>query len=166
VETCKLIPTADQIAGLLEYFASHCRDLKTLNQLRSVVRAPTKWKTCYSLFQRIRVKTLRADKRNDVFLQHQYTFEEICAKTLYNMSMRPADYSTAYPAPFDDDSPEYVVSIADGFADYLKIPRVDLNQLQSFRDRSLESAITSPCPEARLAGFSKWMRGWFGLGDG
>ena len=82
------------------------------------------------------------------------------------MSVPQEDFSWANPAPFDDDSPEYVVPIADGFADYLKIPRLDLNQLQSTQHQSSESAITRPYTEARFARFSKWIRSWFGLGDG
>jgi hypothetical protein len=116
------------------------------------------------LFQRIRKKTLRADDRKDQFLQHQYSFEEICAKTLYNMSVRPEDYAWVNPAPFDDDSADYVMPIADGFADYLKISRFDPNI--STNDRCPKEAITNPCTEARLARVSKWIRGWFGLGDG
>jgi hypothetical protein len=101
----------------LDYFAPHCREQTTLNQLRSVSRVRAKWKKCYELFQRIRKKTLRADDRNDEFLQHQYSFEEICAKTLYNMSVRPEDYAWVNPAPFDDDSAGYDIPIANGFAD-------------------------------------------------
>ena len=161
-----LIPTADQIAGLLDHFAPHCRDQTTLKRLRSAVRSPSNWKTCYSLFQQIRTKTLRADKRRDRLLQHQYSFEEICAKTLYNMSIPPENYALANPAPFDEDSADYVFPIADEFADYLKIERFDPTLMPITQDPYPKDAITNPCTEARLARFSKWMRGWFGLGDG
>jgi hypothetical protein len=45
-----------------------------------------KWRYAHALFSRIRAKTLRADEANDQVLQQQYSFEEICAKTLFNMS--------------------------------------------------------------------------------
>jgi hypothetical protein len=105
------------------------------------VRNPSKWKTCYSLFQQIRTKTLRADKKSDRLLQHQYSFEEICAKTLYNMSVPPENYAWANPAPFDEDSADYVFPIADGFADYLKISRFDPTELPITQDQSPKGAI-------------------------
>lgn len=46
--------------------------------------------------------------------QHQYGFEEICAKTLYNMSGHVP--GGEWPYPFDDDSPFWVVPLAVGFA--------------------------------------------------
>ena len=68
----------------------------------------SQWRKGHDLFDRIRAKTLRADKTNDLMLQYQYSFEEICAKTLYNLS--------GFPAPFDDDSPFWVIPLAVGFA--------------------------------------------------
>ena len=64
------------------------------------------WRRAHWLFSRIRAKTLKADATNDRLLQLQYSFEEICAKTLFNMSGRS----------FDDDAPFWVVPIAVGFA--------------------------------------------------
>ena len=73
-----------------------------------------KWRYAHALFSRIRDKTLRADKAKDELLQHQYSFEEICAKTLYNMSGHIK--GTEFPYPFDDHSPFWVVPIALAFA--------------------------------------------------
>jgi hypothetical protein len=61
-------------------------------------RKPTRF------FCEIRQKTLAAEKRNDQLALTRYTFEEICAKTLYNM--------THGPAPFDPDSPFWVLPLA------------------------------------------------------
>lgn len=153
-----LILKAEEIAKLLEYFAPHCKDKSTLNQLRKVAANPAQWKACYSLFQRIRGKTLRADRRSDKFHQHQYLFEEICAKALYNMSIHPVDYAFANPAPFDDDSADYVIPIAAQFADYVKIPQFDPNVLQQASSSSSASSIANRCADSRLTRFPKWIR--------
>ena len=99
---------ANAISEMVDFFIPHCADVTTLNELKSMAADHTKWSKAHDLFDRIRKKTLRADKQNDRKLQHQYSFEEICAKTLYNLS--------GYPAPFDDDSPFWVIPIAVGFA--------------------------------------------------
>lgn len=82
------------------------------------------------------------------------------------MSIPPENYALANPAPFDEDSADYVFPIADGFADYLEIDRFDPTLNPITQAPYPKDAITNPCTEARLARFSKWMRGLFGLGDG
>ena len=57
----------------------------------------------HALIPEIRQKTLAAEKRNDQLALAQYNFEEICAKML-NM--------THEPAPFDPDSPFWVLPLA------------------------------------------------------
>lgn len=84
------------IERLLELFVANCSDTTTLNELLVIVRDRSKWKLAHSLFQRIRKKTLAAPAS-----ESQYLFEEICAKTLYNLS--------GEPAPFDADSPYWVI---------------------------------------------------------
>ena len=59
------------------------------------------WRKAHDLFDRIRDKTLSADQRGDHLRIVQYCFEEICAKTLFNL--------TDTNAPFDEDSPYYVI---------------------------------------------------------
>jgi hypothetical protein len=73
-----------------------------------------KWRYAHALFSRIRDKTLYADEAKDRLLQHQYSFEEICAKTLFNMSGHIR--GEEFPYPFDDDSPFCVIPIAVAFA--------------------------------------------------
>jgi hypothetical protein len=60
-----------------------------------------RWPKAHALFDKIRQKTLRVDRERNSALGRQYMFEEICAKTLYNLS--------GAPAPFDPDSPYWVV---------------------------------------------------------
>ncbi|TWU40283.1 hypothetical protein Q31b_36300 [Novipirellula aureliae] len=104
---------ASSIGEMVSFFIPHCEDLSTLYELKSMAADSTKWRKAHDLFDRIRNKTLCADKTNDRMLQHQYSFEEICAKTLYNLS--------GYPAPFDDDSPFWVIPIAVAFAQQLGV---------------------------------------------
>jgi hypothetical protein len=72
------------------------------------------WRYGHELFSRIRDKTIKADTVKDKLLQHQYSFEELCAKTLYNMSGHIK--GGEFPYPFDDDSPFWVIPLAVGFA--------------------------------------------------
>jgi hypothetical protein len=104
---------ASSISEMVSFFVPHCGDVSTLNELKAMAADRKQWRRAHDLFDRIRKKTLRADKENDRMLQHQYSFEEICAKTLYNLS--------GYPAPFDDDSPFWVLPIAVAFAHFLGI---------------------------------------------
>ncbi|WP_404307686.1 hypothetical protein [Neorhodopirellula lusitana] len=104
---------ANAIGEMVDYFLPHCDDTKTLIELKTMAADRKCWRLGHDLFDRIRNKTLKADRKSDARLQHQYSFEEICAKTLFNLS--------GSPAPFDDDSPFWVIPIALQFADHLKL---------------------------------------------
>jgi hypothetical protein len=69
-----------------------------------------KWSNGHKIFDRIRDKILIADEESNSHNSHQYLFEEICAKTLYNLS-NPLD-------PFDSDSSFWVLPIALQFAKF------------------------------------------------
>lgn len=86
---------------VLELFAWRCDDRNTFDELLAMVQKPGRWKLAHGLFQRIREKSLAADKAGNVVATAQYMFEEVCAKTLYNLS--------GESAPFDADSPYWVV---------------------------------------------------------
>ena len=95
------------IAAMLEMLATFeevCKDRTTLERLIGMASDRGKWRGAHALFQEIRQKTLKAEKRGDALALAQYAFEEICAKTLYNLS--------ASPAPFDADSAFWVVPLA------------------------------------------------------
>jgi hypothetical protein len=55
-------------------------------------------------FSEVRQKTLAAERRKDELALAQYAFEEICAKTLYNL--------THGAAPYDPDSPFWILPLA------------------------------------------------------
>jgi hypothetical protein len=101
---------AESIREMAEFFLPRCEDATTLNELITMAEDQTQWRKAHDLFSRIRRKTLRADKTQNRILQHQYSFEEICAKTLFNLSDGTND------APFDSDSPFWVIPIAVDFA--------------------------------------------------
>jgi hypothetical protein len=88
----------------LTFFEGRCEDKETLRKLIKLANDKSRRKEAHALFYEIRQKTLVAEKRNDRLALAQYDFEEICAKTLYNM--------TREPAPFDPDSPFWVLPLA------------------------------------------------------
>src|SRR6218665_2647578 len=89
------------IERLLELFAERCDDRDTFDELLALLHKPERWKLAHGLFQKIRKKFLAAEKANKEVAQAQYMFEEVCAKTIYNLS--------GESAPFDADSPYWIV---------------------------------------------------------
>ena len=88
----------------LTFFEERCEDKETLRKLITLANDSSRRMKAHALFFEIRQKTVAAGKRNDQIALAQYNFEEICAKTLYNM--------TRGPAPFDPDSPFWVLPLA------------------------------------------------------
>lgn len=88
----------------LTLFEARCADNATLHKLIVLAEDRSRWKEGHALFSEIRQKTLAAGKRKDEIALAQYAFEEICAKTLYNL--------TYEPAPFDPDSAFWVLPLA------------------------------------------------------
>jgi hypothetical protein len=89
------------VEKLIELFAERCTDRETLDELKANAADQSRWSKAHGLFDRIRRKTLVAERAGDQALTAQYRFEEICAKTLYNLS--------GESAPFDADSPYWIV---------------------------------------------------------
>jgi len=100
--------TAEAIQEMVRFFLPRCADKSTLHELDKMAADDEQWEHARDLFGRIREKTLLAIETQDERLQPQYAFEEICAKTLFNMS--------GSVAPFDADSPFWVVPLAVGLA--------------------------------------------------
>ena len=102
------------IQGLVGVFKPHCRDCSTLTELAEIAADRTRWRTGKQLFERIREKTLKAERMGDRVLEAQCLFEEECAKTLFNLSTRLGG--------FDADCPFNIVPEAFALARYLNIP--------------------------------------------
>ena len=108
----------DAMQRLIDLFAPRCADRSTLDELRQMLADDRSWPAAHDLFDRIRHKTLEAERQHDQLLEMQYLFEEICAKTLYNLS---------YPrGPFDADSPYWIVPNAFALARRLGIDNADI----------------------------------------
>jgi hypothetical protein len=85
----------------LMFFEERCKDKETLRKLIILANDKTRRKQAHALFGEIRNKTLAAERSGDQLAVAQYAFEEICAKTLHNITLEPA--------PFDPDSPFWVL---------------------------------------------------------
>jgi predicted transcriptional regulator len=111
----------DQLRRLLETFANRVEDRSTLDELHRIIGEPESWSEAHDLFSRIRKKTLVAVERKDTRATYQYSFEELCAKTIYNL--------TDTDAPFDSDSPYWVVPHALKLARELGIDESDITSI-------------------------------------
>jgi len=74
------------IKNLITLFQPYCQDQTTMGELNSLIEDRSKRRRGHDLFDRIRVKTLAAERQREERLVAQYSFEEACAKTLYNLS--------------------------------------------------------------------------------
>jgi hypothetical protein len=106
---------------LIDLFARHCADRKTLEELRRMVGDERTWHEAHDLFEGIRDKALQAERRKDERAECQYLFEEACAKTLYNFSDSDA--------PFDEDSPYWIVPNALSLARRLGIQESEVTKI-------------------------------------
>jgi hypothetical protein len=93
-----------EMIGMVRVFELRCDDAVTLEALIEIASERRRWAEARAVFNEIRQKTLAAEKRGDADALVQYAFEEICAKTLYNLS--------GSPAPFDADSAFWVIPCA------------------------------------------------------
>jgi hypothetical protein len=109
----------------LMFFEERYEDKETLRKLIALANDKSRRLQAHALFNEIRNKTLAAHKREDQLAVAQYAFEEVCAKTLYNI--------THEPAPFDPDSPFWVLPRA-----------VNLGQLLGITDVGVISPLLRP----------------------
>jgi hypothetical protein len=110
------------ILALLNLFRSHVPDRQSNKQVAALISDEMKWPTAHEMFGKIRGKLLEADKAGDSLRQCQYGFEEICLKTVYNETAS----ESSRPAPFDSDSPFFVVPNAFHLARSVGIPDSDI----------------------------------------
>lgn len=108
----------EDIGRLLELLAPHCTDRETIDWLQAATADRSQWSRARGVFNRIRTKTLKAERSGKTEELSQYLFEEICAKTLHNLS--------GAGAPFDVDSPYWLVPNAVAFARVIGVPEKDV----------------------------------------
>jgi hypothetical protein len=112
------------ITAMVRFFLPQCTDQSTMRELEQMAMDHRKCRQAHKVFDRIRTKNLKAIAARDKRLEHQYSFEEICAKTLYNLADHHEGFSSEYLPPFDEDSPFWVVPIAVQFAKHLGLKGV------------------------------------------
>jgi hypothetical protein len=105
--------TLAAMSSFARLFRPYVEERATWQEVEAMIRDESTWQGAHALFDRIRIKTLSVQEGDDK-LNCQYSFEEICAKTLYNFS-DPVD-------PFDVDSPFWVIPLALRFSRFLKLP--------------------------------------------
>lgn len=108
LESRHLMGMADDIVALLKLFESHASDSETHAWVATLAADSSKWHDAHRVFDRVRRRTLEAIAAKDRMREGQYMFEEICLKSLYN--------ETDTVAPFDSDSPHWIVKCAIGYA--------------------------------------------------
>jgi hypothetical protein len=108
----RIIPDIRRLIGL---FVQRCDDRSTLDELAAMAASTDRglWLKAHGVFDRVRLKSLAASKEGDDIRVAQYLFEEACAKTFYNLA--------GAPAPFDPDSPYWIVPSALVLASRLKL---------------------------------------------
>lgn len=110
--------------SLLALFATHCSERETLDWLQRAVTGKGNWRNAHGVFNHIRNKLAKAVRIGDANRAAQYNFEAICAKTLYNLSCEPA--------PFDPDSPYWIIPCAIALARQLGIADSEVLNCISF----------------------------------
>lgn len=98
-----IVAAMEEVLNAIE---PHCSDTETIAALKGLLLDRDRWKDAHGLFQTIRAKTNLVKEEGNDLAEAQYCFEEICAKTIYNLS--------GEPAPFDADSAFWVLPLAIG----------------------------------------------------
>jgi hypothetical protein len=108
------------IRELCEFFASRCEDRATLDELAQVASDRSRWHKGRHLFEVARNKTLKHSRGNPT-LEAQFLFEEICGKTLSNLSGQSAS--------FDVDSPYWIIPNALKLARQLGVAESEITRI-------------------------------------
>lgn len=94
----------EEILLLLDLFEDSVLDPDSNRLVWKFCNEKHRWIKAHGLFATIRDRNVKAIKHGDIKKEAQYLFEESIAKTLYNL--------TNPTAPFDPDSPYYVIKNA------------------------------------------------------
>ena len=106
----------EDLKSLLGLFENEVPDRKSNRLVWNFCNDRQKWYEAHGLFTSLRDKTLKAEKIGigNRKKEAQYLFEEVIAKSLFNFTMPEA--------PFDPDSPYWIIKNALYLAKILKIP--------------------------------------------
>jgi len=109
------------IQNLLDFFEEHVPDKESNRLVAKFAHEKARWYKAKGLFTTIRDRNLRAIKEQNSLKEAQYCFEEVCAKTLFNVT-KPS-------APFDPDSPYWVLKNALKLAQLLNLPAEKISEI-------------------------------------
>lgn len=104
----------EEIQLLLDLFEPHVLDKDSNRLVWKFYEEKHRWYKAHELFTIIRDRNLKAIKQKNAQKEAQYHFEEVCVKTLFNLT-KPS-------VPFDPDSPYWVIKNALSLAVTLNIP--------------------------------------------
>lgn len=104
----------EEIKLLLDLFESKVPDKDSNRLVWKFCDEKQRWIKAHGLHSTLRDRNLKAIKQGDKVKEAQYYFEEVVAKTLFNL--------TRSSAPFDPDSPYWVIKNALTLAKALEIP--------------------------------------------
>src|SRR5215475_15054142 len=111
----------ETILALLQLFRGRAPDPETNAWVLALAKDRNNWSGAHDLFSRIRRRgplNAKDFKEGDRVRCSQYTFEELCLKTLYNET-EPRD-------PFDPSSPFFVAEFAIRLARVIGVPVTDV----------------------------------------
>jgi hypothetical protein len=104
----------NDIKLLLDLFEKEVPDIDSNRLVRKFCDDKARWYDAHGLFKTLRDRNLKAIKQCNKAKECQYCFEEVVAKTLYNL--------TRSSAPFDPDAPYWVLKNAFVLAESLNMP--------------------------------------------
>ncbi len=104
----------EEIKLLLDLFLEEVPDRESNRLVWKFCDEKHRWIKAHGLHDTLRDRNLKAIKQNNHIKECQYCFEEVIAKTLFNL--------TRSEAPFDPDSPYWVIKNALTLAKALGIP--------------------------------------------
>ena len=111
----------EEIQLLLDLFHDLVPDQESNRLVWKFCEEKHRWIKAHGLFTTIRQRNLKAVKEENKLKEVQYCFEEVVAKTLYNL--------TRSEAPFDPDSPYWVIKNALRLAQLLNLPAEKVNEI-------------------------------------
>jgi len=110
-----------EMKALLDLFENKVPDNESNRLVRRFCNEKQKWIKAHGLHSTIRDRNLKAIKQGNKAKECQYCFEEVIAKTLFNL--------TRSSAPFDPDSPYWVIKNALILAKEVGVPVEEITKI-------------------------------------
>jgi hypothetical protein len=126
-----------EIKALLDLFEDRVPDKESNRLVWRFCNEKDKWIKAHGLHSTIRDRNLKAIKQGDKVKECQYCFEEVVAKTLFNL--------TRSSAPFDPDSPYWVIKNALVLAKEVGVP------VQEVAEIVAPNTVLQPTPKSGAA---------------